>query len=128
MEATKVTVAEAKTYFRWLHGLQSARPVKKVFFPWPDVDAMLAWSDDYLDDTYQSVYGPRDMMYHLLDIAYHSRRIAFIVPPFTDADVYRVAVLNLETGNISFWAHLSWDRLDSIKLSERYLVMLSTDM
>lgn len=89
---------------------------------------MLAWSDDYLDDTYQSVYGPRDMMYHLLDIAYHSRRIAFIVPPFTDADVYRVAVLNLETGYISFWAHLSWDRLDSIKLSERYLVMLSTDM
>lgn len=128
METTNVTAAKAKTYFKWLHGLQSARPVKKVFLPWPDIDAMLAWSDDYEDDTYQSENGPRDIMYHLLDIAYHSRRLVYVVPPLTDEDVYRVAVLNLETGNISFWAHLSLDRLDSIKLSDRYLVMLSTNL
>ncbi|KAL1977211.1 hypothetical protein VTN31DRAFT_70 [Thermomyces dupontii] len=35
LENASVLTADASSYFRWLHGLQSACPVKKVFVRWP---------------------------------------------------------------------------------------------
>lgn len=36
IEDTDIPATEAMTYFRWQHGLQYARPIKKVFLRWPD--------------------------------------------------------------------------------------------
>lgn len=37
IESKSINSAKVMTYFRWLHGLQSARPVKKVDFNWRDL-------------------------------------------------------------------------------------------
>lgn len=54
LENASVLTADASSYFRWLHGLQSACPVKKVFVRWP--------------------HCPVDHQ----TVAYHSRRLCYI--------------------------------------------------
>ncbi|KAL1994047.1 hypothetical protein VTN49DRAFT_2716 [Thermomyces lanuginosus] len=34
IDGANVAASDAVTYFRWQHGLQCARPVKKIFLPW----------------------------------------------------------------------------------------------
>ncbi|KAL1976071.1 hypothetical protein VTN31DRAFT_4463 [Thermomyces dupontii] len=79
------------TYIRWLLGLQSARPVKKVFFPW------------------------RESSVRAEETIYHSRRLFYMM---RDRD-NEVAMLDLETGKTSILTNRAPIR--SIRLSGRYL-------
>lgn len=63
------------TYIRWLHGLEFARPVRKLFIP--------------LFPT------PQNCEY----IAYHSRRLCYIMP-----DRNNLAMLDFETGKRSIFS------------------------
>lgn len=97
METKNVTVTDAVTYFRWLHGLQSARPVKKVFLPWSHRGGKLE------------------------QIVYHSRRLCYII---SARDGSHVEILGLETGKRSFWFNDARHYLREVTLSDRYVVMV----
>lgn len=94
-------------YFRWLHGLQSARPIKKVFLQWPNEyeprdlehSPELPWP--LLDNRYEFEEGALFYGY-----AYHSRRLACIIPTIPGNGSDMVVVLDLETGQKSVWANV----------------------
>ncbi|KAL1976132.1 hypothetical protein VTN31DRAFT_2414 [Thermomyces dupontii] len=75
LEATNVKSTNPMTYIRWLHGLEFARPVRKLFIP--------------LFPT------PQNCEY----IAYHSRRLCYIMP-----DRNNLAMLDFETGKRSIFS------------------------
>lgn len=98
---TNVATADVIRHFRWFHNLQSARPVKKVFLPWPD-----------------------GLMERSGVIAYHSRRLCYHIP---DDDRDKVVILDLETGQKSIWSNGGGEPLGCFRLSDRYLIIVSAD-
>jgi len=94
--STDVALADAMSYFQWRHNLQYARPIKKIFLPWPASFTSLP-----------------------AKIQCRSRRLCCNMPKGG-----RAGMLNLETGEKSTWA-LSGKLtqiVDFLKLSDRYLV------
>lgn len=95
---TEHAKAEAMFYFRWLYGLEFARPVKKVFLPWLQFEGKIN------------------------QIVYHSRRLCYAI---SERDGAKVVMLNLETGRRSVWANDAGHYLQEVILSDRYLVIVS---
>ena len=75
MESTDVASADVATYFRWRHGLQCGRPVKKIFLPWSRRESIMP-----------------------ADFVYHSRRLFY-----RSLYGYEIEMLDLETGRRSTW-------------------------
>ena len=81
-----------------------ARPVKKVFLPWPDEyevedmgrDGDLPWP--LLGNVYEFEEGVPFYGY-----VYHSRRLAYAIPTIPGNGSDMVAVLDLETGERYIW-------------------------
>lgn len=101
LENTNVAISDAMTYFQWLHSLQSARPVKRVFLPWPGQMRDAHW------------------------VVYHSRRLCYISSEsFQEGNI---VIWDLETGQRSILASIEL-RLSYMGLvsSDRYLAMITT--
>lgn len=97
---TDVAMANAMRYFRWQYGLQHARPVKKIFVPWP-----AQWPN--VPDK----------------VLYHSRRLCYILPYSNEVELF-----NLDTGERSNWTGSKTGLLHHFSISDRYLVMVSREM
>ncbi|KAL1990764.1 hypothetical protein VTN49DRAFT_6603 [Thermomyces lanuginosus] len=97
LKNANAAVSDAITYFRWEHGLRSARPVKKIFLPWST---------------------PRRPQ----EVFYHSRRLCYRVSDRSN----EVHMLDLETGERSTWSDEARDVSGSIGLSDRFLAMITT--
>ncbi|KAL1995421.1 hypothetical protein VTN49DRAFT_1608 [Thermomyces lanuginosus] len=93
---TNVPIADAMRYLRWRHGLQHARPVRKIFFPWPAHWSIIPAS-----------------------VRCHSRRLCY---PIAGSDNFEF--LNLETGERSVWFDSERESCYfQYKMSGRYLVL-----
>lgn len=101
LDSKDVAADDAMTYFRWRHGLECARPVKKAFVPYSE-----------------SMKGRGQFVYH-------SRRLCY-----GTFDSNGVGMIDLETGEISEWID-EMDEVEAQEfhywdffLSESYLVMM----
>lgn len=100
-------IADAMSYFRWRHGLQHARPVKKIFLTWSELGKVSA-----------EPFG----------IQHHSRQLCYGIPHDNRRDFpnnMEVEILSLETGDKSVWTVSETESIDHFVLSDRYLVMRS---
>lgn len=95
---TEKAITDAMSYFRWRYGLEHARPVKKIFLPWPT---------HFADLTLKKVHCG-------------SRRLCYNIPLSNKA-----VILNLETGEKSTWTSSGQltRYFDFFWLSDRYLLI-----
>lgn len=96
--STEAAIADATKYFQWKHGLQHARPVKKIFLPWQSY-----WPS-----------MPNRIQYHSRQLCYHA---SGIVKP------NQIEMLDLETGKKSIWTGSETGPLHRVSLSDRYLLL-----
>ncbi|KAL1997088.1 hypothetical protein VTN49DRAFT_7953 [Thermomyces lanuginosus] len=94
--STDAAMADAMNYFRWRYNLEHARPIKRIFLPWPT-----------------------DFPYMPVRIDCRSRRLCYTTPKSSQAEI-----INLETGKKSTWpySHHHLGYVQFVMLSDRYLV------
>ncbi|KAL1993593.1 hypothetical protein VTN49DRAFT_2262 [Thermomyces lanuginosus] len=100
--STDGAISDAMRYFRWRHGLEHARPVKKTFIPWPE-----------------HLPGMPEV------IQCHSHRLCY-----GNDNQSKVEILNIENGEKSFLSGCERGTVRDLCISNRYVVLgtLTSDL